>query len=74
MHHAHARQVAMHLIRKSTPLSLPRIGVIFGRDHTTVLHAVRVVSTNTEMQKVAAEIAAAAQSSLVEQGSANDGQ
>ena len=37
-----ARQVAMYLTKKYTSLSLPQIGKRFaGRDHTTVLHAVR---------------------------------
>lgn len=41
---AAARQVAMYEVRKARPdLSLPQIGRIFGRDHTTVIHAVRKV-------------------------------
>ena len=39
---ARPRQVAMYLSRKLTGKSLPDIGSKFGgRDHTTVLHAVR---------------------------------
>ncbi|USO01379.1 MAG: chromosomal replication initiator protein DnaA [Alphaproteobacteria bacterium] len=38
------RQVAMYLTKNLTPLSLPEIGRKFGgRDHTTVLHAVKKV-------------------------------
>ena len=31
----------MYLSKKLTPRSLPEIGRKFGRDHTTVMHAVR---------------------------------
>lgn len=38
------RQVAMYLCRRLTPRSFPEIGRLFGgRDHTTVLHAVRKI-------------------------------
>jgi chromosomal replication initiator protein len=41
---AHPRQVAMYLAKELTKKSLPEIGELFGgRDHTTVLHAVRKV-------------------------------
>ena len=41
---AFPRQVCMFLARKNTPYSLEEIGGYFGgRDHTTVLHAVRTV-------------------------------
>ncbi|CCD29413.1 Chromosomal replication initiator protein DnaA [Candidatus Glomeribacter gigasporarum BEG34] len=39
---AKARQIAMYLAKELTQKSLPEIGELFGgRDHTTVLHAVR---------------------------------
>lgn len=37
------RQVAMYLIREMTGYSLPEIGKVFSRDHTTVLHAINKV-------------------------------
>ncbi|MDE2030180.1 MAG: chromosomal replication initiator protein DnaA, partial [Alphaproteobacteria bacterium] len=38
------RQVAMYLAKQLTPRSLPEIGRKFGgRDHTTVIHAVRKI-------------------------------
>jgi chromosomal replication initiator protein len=40
------RQVAMYLCRELTPHSLPSIGKHFGgRDHTTVIHAIRAVES-----------------------------
>lgn len=42
---AHARQIAMYLVREMTDLSYPAIGKEFGgRDHTTVMHAVEKIS------------------------------
>jgi chromosomal replication initiator protein len=38
-----ARQVSMYLMRKQIGLSLAAIGERYGRDHTTVLHAVRAI-------------------------------
>lgn len=44
------RQIAMHLSRELTDLSLPRIGSEFGgRDHTTVMHA------NSKIQRLMRE-------------------
>lgn len=41
-----ARQIAMYLCRELTDLSLPQIGNLFGgRDHSTVLHANKKIST-----------------------------
>ncbi len=53
---ARPRQMAMHLAKELTDLSLPEIGQAFGgRDHTTVLHANRKIeelkSTEPELRK-----------------------
>lgn len=52
------RQVAMYLAKVMTPRSLPEIGRRFGgRDHTTVLHAVRKIEDMSgKDQKLAREI------------------
>ena len=50
------RQVAMYLVRKLTDYSLPEIGKVFSRDHTTVLHSINKVEeylkTTTEMENI----------------------
>lgn len=38
-----ARHVAIYLIRNITEMSLPNIGKIFGRDHTTILASIKFV-------------------------------
>lgn len=37
------RQVAMYLVRELTNYSLPEIGKVFSRDHTTVLHSINKI-------------------------------
>ncbi|NBQ30232.1 MAG: chromosomal replication initiator protein DnaA, partial [Burkholderiaceae bacterium] len=42
---ARPRQIAMFIAKELTQKSLPEIGELFGgRDHTTVLHAVRKIA------------------------------
>ncbi len=53
---ARPRQIAMYLAKELTQKSLPEIGELFGgRDHTTVLHAVRKIGgerqQNTELNQ-----------------------
>ncbi len=53
---ARPRQIAMYLAKEMTQKSLPEIGELFGgRDHTTVLHAVRKIGSerqkNTELNQ-----------------------
>ncbi len=49
---AFPRQVCMYLARELTPLSLEEIGGHFGgRDHTTVLHAIRTIGQQRTIDK-----------------------
>jgi chromosomal replication initiator protein len=49
---AYPRQVGMYLARMLTPLSLEEIGAHFGgRDHSTVLHAERVIEAERSRDK-----------------------
>ena len=64
-----ARQVAIYLIRKLTNLSLPDIGKEFGRDHSTILYAIRKVEValkgeNPSLQNNLRDITANINSSL----------
>lgn len=45
---ARARQLAMFLARELTPLSLAQIAREFGRDHSTVLHALKAVEARNQ--------------------------
>lgn len=50
------RQVAMYLSREMTVYSTTEIGTDFGRDHTTVMHAIEriesLTKTDTELEKI----------------------
>jgi hypothetical protein len=54
------RQIAMHLAKKLTSRSLPEIGRRFGgRDHTTVLHAVKLIERlQVENAQIGADVEA----------------
>ncbi len=45
---SYPRQISMYLIRNMTDLSLPKIGEVFERDHSTVLHAYDKISKEME--------------------------
>lgn len=51
------RQIAMYLIREMTSHSLPEIGQYFGRDHSTVMHAINKVGENIKKdEEMAAQV------------------
>ena len=68
---ARPRQVAMYLAKQLTARSLPEIGKQFGgRDHTTVMHAVKAVTKRREEDEaVASEVQTIEQMLLGEQES-----
>jgi chromosomal replication initiation ATPase DnaA len=51
-HVAFVRQVAMYLCRRMTERSFPDIGVLFGRDHATVIYAIRMIAKRVEQDRV----------------------
>ena len=52
---ARPRQIAMYLSKTLTTRSLPDIGRVFDRDHTTVMHAVKTVESLLKTDKNLAE-------------------
>lgn len=52
---ARARQMAMALARELTDRSLPEIGEAFGRDHSTVMNAIKVINGLREKDAAAYE-------------------
>ena len=44
---AQARHITIHLIRTLTEMSLPAIGKLFNRDHTTVLSSLDTIDKKT---------------------------
>jgi chromosomal replication initiator protein len=53
---AHARQLAIYLTRDLTSLSLAQIARDFNRDHSTVLHAIRAVSSRLDVNSETTEL------------------
>lgn len=63
---AYARFAAMHLIHKYRQYSLPKIGKMFGgRDHTTVIHALRRVKDLERSDVVFIDMLRAAEAFLI---------
>ena len=44
-HQAQARFLAMWLLREVTGMSFPKIGLILGRDHSTVIHGCDLIDS-----------------------------
>ncbi len=57
---ANARHIAIYLIRNITEMSLPNIGKIFNRDHSTIMSSIETVqkrlATDTELSFILSEI------------------
>ncbi len=48
---ANARHICIYIIRKMTDLSLPAIGKIFSRDHSTIISSINKVDINIKTKK-----------------------
>jgi chromosomal replication initiator protein len=66
------RQMAMYLIRELTGHSLPEIGQFFGRDHSTVMHAISKVTETLGKDSEMTEIATVLKSHLQGQDEGED--
>lgn len=53
---AKVRQSCMRLVYENTDLSLPEVGSLFNRDHTTVLHACQVGGLDYYLSKLKVHI------------------
>ena len=51
-----ARQVSIYLTRSITNLSLPEIGKVYGKDHTTIMHSLSRVETQMKTNRELTEI------------------
>lgn len=63
---AHPRQIAMYLCRTLTQHSLPEIGMGFGRNHATVLHAYRVVGNRIKEDAAARQAVSVLRQRLIQ--------
>lgn len=55
-HHAEPRIVAMAVLRAMTTMSYPQLGVVFGRDHSTIVSAVHRVRRSPRLMAWAADV------------------
>jgi chromosomal replication initiator protein len=51
-----ARQVAMSAVRARLGLSYPELGMVFGKDHTTVMNGVKRVRMSEELSATLATV------------------
>jgi chromosomal replication initiator protein len=49
-HVAMVRHIAMYLARSHFGLSYPELGSVFGRDHSSVIHGVRMIERRIQAQ------------------------
>jgi chromosomal replication initiator protein len=49
-HLSMVRHITMYLARTYCQLSYPELGTVFGRDHSTVIHAVKLIERRVQAQ------------------------